>query len=149
MKKLLSLLVVSILGISGLGAVAISNDDITSASITLQPKLVARARGGFRVHLLVVNTGNDVYQGDIQGNITINSPMLIIDGSIAIPGVGVVIQPNQSVTFKSGFSLGIGLCTVTVTMDIDGDGKIDGQASKNGFILGPLVLFSGFPIPLP
>jgi hypothetical protein len=141
---------VGVIILSGIGAIATSNDDQTIIhSNTLQSKLEAKAKGGLRITLTIENVGNDPFKGNINGNITIRAKKLLVDGSEIIPGHGLTLQPNQSITFKSGVSFGIGLCEVTVTMDIDDDGKIDGQASKNGILFGPFVLLGGFQVPLP
>ncbi len=138
MKKILPLLVVSILTLSGLGAVATTSEKKTTSQ-TLQPELLVDFTGGFSVTVFIVNIGREPYKTETNIMIFINAPIMLV-GQVSILSVPLPILPSYLVYVDSGLVLGFGKCTVTVSIDLDKDGTINAEGSADGFMLGPFIL---------
>jgi len=146
MKKLLPLLVVSILVLGGLGAVATTDDEKTATLGELE----AEAKGGFGVTVTITNNGNMPHEQ--AGNVTIKircAPIMLLGGYSCLPIPLPIPAGGGSVNVSTGLVIGLGIGTVYITLDLDGDGVGDAEGSKNGVVLGPFVLCGAIPITIP
>jgi len=91
---------------------------------------VSDVSGGFGVKATIENTGT-ADATDVDWNINVDAPLLLIGGEAN--GTLSSLPVGVSETVKTGFLFGLGQATITITAD-------DAGATKNGFILGPLVL---------
>lgn len=147
MRKILPILVLSILVLSGLGVVATTEDENPSTLGSLE----AEVRGGYGVTVTITNNGDEPYQE--QGDVTIfilshryftNNGVSTFPTPIPIPAGG------GSVSVSTGLVVAFGIISrVLVKIDIDGDGNVDAEGSKFAVVLGPLVLMRNLQIPIP
>ena len=141
MKKLLPLLLVSVLVFSGLQAVATADDEVEAV-----------VKGGFGVTVTITNNGETPIEE--SGEVTIlflrmvsrfeRFPRLSIP--TPIPADGGIVSVKTKYLFPFG-AFGIG--PMLVQIDIDGDGENDAQAKKIAVVLGPFVLMSDLSVSIP
>jgi hypothetical protein len=143
MKKLIPILVVSVLILGSFSAVASSiNTKTNDNTIGSQAEIQAEAWCGLGVRVRIKNVGTETFEGSIRCNVSING--LIYGKSKHFNHPNIVLQPGKAVwhiLFKIGFS------PVTVRLDLDcGQGFISN--SSKGFLI--LYYITGAdPITLP
>jgi len=135
MKKIVPILVVGILVISGFGAVASSTDIKSDKNIEgTQSQLQAEVKCGLGARVTITNVGTETFEGDLLCNITISG--LIYYKTVYHSRHGIELSPGESIrvrTLKTGF----GPTTVTVKLFWEG-GEVSGSTS--GFMLFFLIL---------
>ena len=137
MKKILPLLVVSILVLSGLGAVAVSDEE----SIASSSAVMGEFKGGLGVGFTFTNNGSIPFEE--QGNITIQIYRLInlkgANYNFPMP----TIPANETVSVRTPIIFGLGPVCVKYMIERE-TGETKGTSI--GLILGPFVLIgrSGF-----
>ena len=137
-KKILPLLIISILVLSGLGAVAVSDEE----SIASSGSVWVEFKGGFGVGFTFTNNGSIPYEE--QGNITIKIHRLINLKGVYYNFSMPTIPANETVSVRTPLIFGLGPIWVKFMIEIEGHGSVEGNSI--GLILGPFVLIgrSGF-----
>ena len=138
MKKILPILVVSILVLSGLGAVAISNEKNTATSSTTQmPEYLIEIKDGLRWGITAIIT---VTHGEPPEELACE---FTIEATVIILGRHNTVmfnpQPEPPVEVRSRLLLGIGTAGRIGATLLDGE-EILAQATASGFVLGPFLL---------
>ena len=114
MKRILPLLVISILVLSGLGAVAVPEEDTTPETL-LQPELEIMIRGGLLGYTIKVkNVGNEAIKGTLNMTITTNATIMILGDELPYNGFELDINTSTHYIFKWGPVIGFGPATINV-----------------------------------
>ena len=158
MKKLLSVLVVSILVLGGLGAIAIPIEKSTEAKPmnTEEYRLLITVKGRLFGYLVnFSNTGNKSITGNISLYIATNAWIMFPGGLLSMLPEHFDIASGESVEFKMSPIIGFGPSTINITGNLKAECCIpqDFNALTNGFVF--LFYISGsteievLPTPLP
>ena len=137
MKKLLPLLIVSILVLVGFGAVAIPIEKSTVS----QPELLVKVRGGFGVHLVIENIG-DADATDVTCFIFIYGSWQGPFPNSDLNHLGT-IAPGQSVRFSFrpwGFGIGLFSDLPRIQVLADCAERSYFEVNKNAIILHRLII---------
>ena len=142
MKKILPVLVLGILVLSGFGAVAISNEKNTATSSTTQkpeylPEYLIEIKGGFRWGVTAIIT---VTHGEPPEELACE---FTIEATVMILGRHNTVmfnpQPEPPVEIRSRLLLGFGTAGRIGATLLDGD-QILAETTASGFVLGPFLL---------
>jgi hypothetical protein len=146
MKKLLPLLVISILVLVGFGTVAIPIEKPAEAqplNIQYLP-IEINVRGGFLGYLITVrNVGNETFSGKLSMTITTDATFMIIGEVLSHDSFELDLEPGEYLKFKWGPVIGFGPARINLKMILileSGDEYTD-SVNANGLILGPIVFF--------
>jgi CHASE1-domain containing sensor protein len=144
MKKLIPFLIIGVLLLSSFGAVATVNNQTES-----EPAKIDKIE--VQCHALTVVIRVEVGsspQSSGTFELTIDAPIMLF-GRNHIIKLPKLLPAHQPWECPFGLSFGFGRCNVRVTFDVDNDGDVDTEASQNGFIFGPLIIFRDFNVPKP
>lgn len=140
MKKILPLLLVSILVISCLGAVAVQEEKhIVNKPLNTQDwKLEIKVTGvtlGYTV--IVTNVGNKTVNGTVNITITTDAWFMFLGGSSGMVTPPWKISLGQGTEFKLKPVIGFGLATINVSgvFTHETDGEYPFQKETKGFVL--------------
>jgi len=137
MKKLLPLLVVGVLVLSGLGVVAVTSKKVSTPQ-SLQPevKILDIIGGLFVVEATVRNVGDE---GAVitNTNITIDAPIML-RGRYTDIKEDIGLGSGVTIAVVSDLVIGLGFCTITYIIDIRDHEEV--TATANGFVLGPFIM---------
>jgi hypothetical protein len=144
MKKLLPLLVISILVLGGFGAVAIPNEkQIQDKQLRIDHEsLEIKVKGilfGYKV--TVTNVGNESVSGNFSMNITTDALIMLRGEELeqTVPFIG--LGPNDSKEFWMGPVIGFGRALISALAILDNLIPIKYSKEANGFVL--LIYVSG------
>lgn len=155
MKKLLPLLVVIILVMSGIGAVAVSNDKKmenkpqSTQEWELEIKTKAKLAG---YKLTLSNQGTENVKGNLTITVGTHGKTLMGKEFIWPPDepYDINMGPGESETVQLGPLLGIGSITVVVdAIILTDEGEHYGSVQADGFLFLILAFFSMDPLILP
>lgn len=144
MKKLLPLLVVSILVLGGLGTVAIPIEKPTEAQpLNIQyPSIEIKVKGGLLGYKVTVrNTGNENFSGKLSMTITTDAAFMIIGDVLSHDSFELDLEAGEYLKFKWGPVIGFGSARINIKLRLtleSGDEYTD-SVNANGLILGPFV----------
>ena len=114
MKKILPLLVVSILVLGGLGAVAIPEEQATPEPL-LQPEIKIGIKGEWLGYLVTVtNIGNETINGSINMSITTDAWFMILGSSYSPPEWQIDLNPDETTGLILRPIIGFGPATINV-----------------------------------
>lgn len=134
MKKILPLLVVSFLVLSGFGAFTVPcMQDKTSQMALIKIDLTA----GFGYKLTITNIGPGNYGSNIEWELTTKAPIMFKGQEWIMNSSFIELEPGQSKTFKSGLVSGFGLAEIHFYIDTK-DLTVD--ADTLGFLLFVVIL---------
>jgi hypothetical protein len=121
MRKLLPLLVVSILVLGGIGAVAITCDK----PIEKQPQstrsslLEIKVKGGLLGYkVTVTNVGNVSINGTLNMTILTPAPIMITGAQLSLPGWNFGLDVSNSASTKLKPAIGFGRANITVSGEV-------------------------------
>jgi len=141
MRKILPFLVVSILVLSGLGAVAINNEK--SEALNTEPPLPAYInfliKGGFGITAIIKS--DYLYENTGYIHIITNGLFGIKEYDIDLPDP---IPLGSTMVVKTGLNnliFGLGPCTIHIFIYLYNDSHPpEGQIMRYGFMFGPFIL---------
>ena len=133
MKKILPLLVVGILVLSGLGAVAVP-DKHTTPEPLLQPELKIGIRGGFfGYYVTVTNIGNETISGTLNMSITTDTWFMLFDNKTSTSD-DLTLMEDEDIVIQLGLVVGFGPATISVSgIFMPGGWGFSGETT--GFVL--------------
>ena len=138
MRKIIPLIIIGFLVLSGIGAIAIQEEKSNIHEPLMQPQLEIIARGGLGVTINVLNHGTQPFEEPIEINVTINAPLMIIRAKNNLH-INPPIPAGGSVTNSTGFVLGFGLAVVNIVAKI-GETPDVYEANATGIVFWPLVI---------
>ena len=132
MKNILTLLVVSILLLSGLRAVAIPNEEqIENKHLIIEDwALEIIVKGGLLGYQVTVeNVGYETVKGNLTMNITTNAWMMLRGRNLEFPlcPLHLDLSPGEKETYNPGPVIGFGPSTITI------DGKFTYEETSNQY----------------
>lgn len=146
MKKILPLLVVSILVLSGLGAVATTSEKENTQLTTLPPDLSFNIRGGLGITIGCFNAGNHAFTGTINVSITVHGGnIILLSDSWKLVFDEIEIPSKTGGTLARLLMVGFGWTTIAIKIETPLTGPSQGQT--DGFILGPFILIKQLVMP--
>lgn len=139
MRKLLPLMVVSIFVLSGLGAVAIQDEQqIENQPSNIQPHLLEiNVNGVFLGYkVTITNVGNVTINGTINMTITTNAPFIPMGSVLSLPGwnFGLTVSNSASTFLRPAIGLGPVNVTVSGEVVLANIGTFQYSAWGTGFI---------------
>ncbi len=138
MRKLLPLLMVSILVLSALGALAIPNEKIIEDeplkaedwSLELKIKGIL-----FGYKVTITNVGNKSASGNLSMNTTTDALIMLMGNELSLEGVEWELATNESKEFWMGPVIGFGRAHITALAIPDNLIPIKYSGETNGFVL--------------
>jgi len=133
MKNILTLLVVSILLLSGLGVVAIPNEEQIENKplITEDWALEIKVKGGLLGYQVTVeNVGNGTVKGNLTMNITTDAWIMLRGRNLEFPlcPLHLDLSPGEKETYNPGPVIGFGSSTITI------NGKFTFEETENPYL---------------
>lgn len=146
MRKILPLLVVSILVLSGLGAVATTSEKENTQLTTLPPDLSFTIRGGLGITIGCFNAGNHAFTGTINVSITVRGKIImLLSDSLKLVFDEIEIPSKTGGTLARILIIGFGWVSIVIKIETPLTGPSQGQT--DGIILGPFVLVRQLVMP--
>jgi hypothetical protein len=142
MKKIFLLLVVSILILSGLGAVALSNEE----QIVNEPlihwrgaQIIAPGLLGYTV--IIKNIGEESVTGSYNINIITDAEFMILGQNLELNIDEITFTPNEIISFNIGPVLGFGPSSISVNGVFLEYNQVECPfaAEGTGLVIGPFV----------
>ena len=96
--------------------------------------------------MIRVDAGSSPHNKGGTLELTIDAPIMLF-GQKHIIKIPVILAHKPDFFFSNFF--GFGRCSIRVTFDVDDDGEVDTEATRNGFIFGRHVIFRNFYVPIP
>ncbi len=142
MKNILPLLVVSILVLSGLGAVAIPNEEQIENKplITEDWALEIKVKGGLLGYQVTVeNVGNETVNGNLTINITTDAWIMLLGRNLEFPlcPSHLDLSPGEKEPYNPGPVIGFGPATITIDGEFTFEEPADSypfETNGSGFI---------------
>ena len=144
MRKIIPLIIIGFLMLSGTGAIAIQEENSIIHEHLMQPQIEIIARGGLGVTINVLNHGTEPFEEPIALNVTIIAPLMLIRAKNNL-FINPPIPAGGSVTNSTGFVLGFGLCVVNIVAEV-GDTPDVYEANATGLVFWPLVIIKATSI---
>ena len=133
MKKYFPILVIVILFLCGIEAVtsAVNHNQLQSEEKLYDLEFRVDVKGGIGLTFILINYGNETFNGNISGNITIGSCFVLSGKTKSIPSSNYQINMSKCIKFKHYF-LGLGSAIVTADFHIENVALI--ESVSNFFI---------------
>jgi hypothetical protein len=146
MKKLLLLLLVSILVLGGFGTVAIPIEKLTEVQpLSIQyPPIEINVRGGLLGYIVTIkNVGNVTFSGKLSMTITTNAMIMIMGDVLSYDNFELDLEVGEYLKFKWGPIIGFGPARIYLEsrFRLESGDEYYNSVKANGLILGPFVFF--------
>ena len=153
MKKLIPILIVGVLLISGLGAVAIASENRMQNKPMSEEdwELVIDIKGGFFGYSVrVTNEGNETVSGNLTIDITTDATIMLLGNELTeTPDVIEALEPGEYISFTMRPVIGFGPALINIEGVFETPDVYPFETEANGFVLLFFVQCSVTPIVIP